>query len=105
MKRKINGIVTIPAGIAQADEMKIDSPEVEILGARQIRGNTIDEVNVMLEVLYTWKQGDVDNNRRVERPFLWSELSDEQKAIIGEMITEGWKLLLSIPDHANSTPV
>lgn len=105
MKRKINGIVTLAEGIAQADEKKIDSPETELLGARLVRGNSIDEVNVMLDVEYTWKQGSVTNGRRVEILFLWADLSNEQKTIIEQMITEGWSLLLSIPDHADSNEV
>lgn len=105
MKRKINGIVTIPAGLAQAEEKKIDSPTVQIIAGHPKSNGVEGEADVDIEVVYSWTQGSVNDSRRINRPFKWADMNDEQKAMIGAMIGESWNLLLSIPDHSDSEEV
>jgi len=104
-KFKINGIVTIPAGIAQADELQIDSPTIELLSGRQEGNGNAGEANIVLGILYTFQQGAIEQKMFLERSFTWDELADAQKQIIGNMVGESWNLILSIPDHAGATKV
>lgn len=105
MKYKINGIITLPAGMAQADELEIDSPEIEIMTGHQ-SGNGVDgQANVEIGVRYTYMQGSVEIEREATRGFIWDDLNDDQKTAIQTLTIEAWKLLLSIPDHTGATEV
>lgn len=54
MKYQVNGVITIPAGLAQVDDLEIDSPIVEL------QPSTIADAGVTLVVLYTYMQGTVE---------------------------------------------
>jgi hypothetical protein len=103
IKYKINGIVTLPAGIAQADELQIDSPTIELVHGSQNGNGNEGEANIVLGMKYTYQQGDLTKVLVINRPFNWDELADAQKQIIGDMVAQSWGLILSIPDHSTAT--
>ena len=96
MKYKITGIITIPAGIAQADELKIDSPIVEL------QPSTISNEGVTFGILYTYMQGSIEQKLSLNHFIPNAELEVEELKAIEDIIIKASQRLFKMYPNAKA---
>ena len=98
-KYKINGIVTIPAGLYGTEELQIDSPEFE-----QVSGHLAD-YTTYTGVKFTFYQGKVKNTIQIDLPKAFADLTADQLNAVMQLIAAGEANMLAQPWLAGAIPI
>lgn len=96
---KINGTVTIPAGLYKPEAFEIDSPEFEVVSGR------LADYTTYTIVRFYYNQGNVPRTIDIELSKSFAELTQEQLNAVTQLIGAGEANMLTQDWLAGASPV
>lgn len=87
-------VITIEAGVAQADALEIDSPIIELMPS------TISDKGIELGMFYTYMQGTVKNERHIVHSIPIEDLNESELAAVLAITEKAHERLLAMYPNA-----